>query len=89
MEKLIIRAITKNEKIKNRYTIYFSDVSYLIISQHEVNHKKLKLDDQMWLLRLLDQGKFLNADEKSINFFDLPPSVQAEVIIAVRKAERQ
>jgi hypothetical protein len=53
MEKLIIRAITKNGKIRNRYTIYFYDVSYLIISQHEVNHKKLKLDEQMWLLRLL------------------------------------
>ena len=89
MEKLIIRAITKNEKIRNRYTIYFYDVSYLIISQHEVNHKKLKLDDQMWLLRLLDQGKFLNTDEKPINFFDLPPGIQAKVIIAVRKADKK
>jgi hypothetical protein len=88
MEKLIIRAITNNEKVKDRFTIYFDDVSYLIIGQHEVNHKHLKLDDQMWLLRLLDQGKFLNTDEKPINFFDLPPSVQAEVIRAVRKAEK-
>ena len=90
MEKLIIRAITKNEKVRNRFIIYFDDGTYLSISQHEVSKRQnLKLHDQLRLLRLLNQGGFLNADEKSINFFDLPPSVQAEVIIAVRKAERQ
>ena len=46
MEKLIIKSITKNEKVKDRYTVYFEDVSYLIIAPHEVNHKKLKLDEK-------------------------------------------
>ena len=90
MEKLIIRAITKNEKIKGRYTIYFYDGSYLSISEHEVcRRQNLKLSEQMSLLQILNQGGFLNLDEKPINFFDLPPSVQAEVIIAVRKAEKR
>jgi hypothetical protein len=89
MEKLIIRAITKNEKVKDKFTIYFDGGTYLVISPHEVSElKNRKLDDQMWLMRLLDSGKFLNFDETAINFFDLPPSVQAEVIKAVRKAEK-
>ena len=87
MEKLIIRAITKNEKVKDRYTVYYNDGSYLIITQHEVDYKKLKLSDQIQLLRSLNQGNFLDVNEKQINFFDLPASVQAEVIKAVRKAE--
>lgn len=89
MEKLIIRAITKNKTVKDRYTVYFDGGTYMSISQHEVSRlKNTKLDDQLWLMRLLDSGKFLNTDEKAINFFDLPPSVQAEVIKATRKAER-
>ena len=88
MEKLIIRAITKNEKVKDRYTVYYNDGSYLLITQHEVDYKKLKLSDQVRLLRSLNQGCFLDVNEKMINFFDLPVSVQAEVIKAVRKADK-
>ena len=88
MDKLIIRAITK--KVRNRFTIYFDDGSYLSISEHEVcRRQNLKLSEQMSLLRILNQGGFLNLDEKPINFFDLHPSVQAEVIIAVRKTEKR
>jgi hypothetical protein len=86
MEKLIIRAITKNEKVKDRYTVYYNDGSYLIITQHEVNYKKLKLSDQVRLLISLNQG-IIDVNEKQINFFDLPASVQAEVITTTRKTE--
>ena len=89
MENLIIRAITKNEKEKDRYTIYYNDGSYLLITQHEVDYKKLKLTDQVRLLRSLNQGNFLDKNEKMINFFDLPANVQVEVITATRKAEMQ
>lgn len=90
MEKLIIRAITKNNKVSGQYTIYFDDGSYLSIGEHHVSRRQnLKLNDQMRLLRLLNQGSFLNTDEQAINFFDLPPSVQAEVIMATRKAEKK
>ena len=88
MEKLIIRAITKNERVKDRFVVYYTDGSYLLITQHEVDYKKLKLSDQVRLLRSLNQGCFLDVNEKMINFFDLPVSVQAEVIKAVRKADK-
>jgi hypothetical protein len=87
MEKLIIRAITKNEKVKDRYTVYYNDGSYLLITQHEADYKKLKLSDQVRLLRSLNQGNFLDVNEKQINFFDLPANVQAEIITTTRKAK--
>jgi hypothetical protein len=89
MEYLIIRAITKNEKVKDRYTIYYTDGSYFSVDEHEVSRRKnLKLTDQVRLLRALNQGSFLDVNEKMINFFDLPSSVQSEVIISTRKAEK-
>ena len=89
MENLIIRAITQNEKAKDTYTIYYNDGSYLLITQHEVDYKNLKLTDQVRLLRVLNQGNFLDKNEKMINFFDLPSSVQSEIIIATRKAGKE
>ena len=87
MKKLIIRAITQNEKTKDRFVIYYTDGSYLIITQHEVDYKNLKLTDQVRLLRSLNQGNFLDKNEQMINFFDLPANVQAEIITTTRKAE--
>ena len=89
MDKLIIRAITQNEKVKDRFVVYYNDGSYLLITQHEVDYKKLKLTDQVRLLRSLNQGRFLDKNEKQINFFDLPSSVQSEIITTTRKAEKQ
>ena len=90
MDKLIIRAITKNERAKDRYTVYYNDGSYFSVDEHEVSRRKnLKLTDQVRLLRALNQGCFLDVNEKLINFFDLPSSVQSEIIIATRKAEKE
>ena len=88
MDKLIIRAITKNKKAKDRYTVYYTDGSYFSVDEHEVSRRKnLKLTDQVQLLRALNQGCFLDKNEKQINFFDLPANVQAEIITTTKKAE--
>ena len=88
MDKLIIRAITKNKKAKDRFVVYYTDGSYFSIDEHEVSRRKnLKLTDQVRLLRSLNHGIFLDKNEKQINFFDLPANVQVEVITTTRKAE--
>lgn len=83
---MIIKAITKNTKILDRYTVYFFNDTYLSLSSNCDSPKGVSQwgegcsfsDGELDLAGQTD--KKVSKEEVLVNFFELPQNLQGHII---------
>jgi len=82
---MIIRAITTNKgKTIDQYTVYFYDGTCLTLSSNPDSPQGVSQWSEYFGINDFDFKKGKVGNEKMINWFDLPPIVQAHVEKRIR-----
>jgi len=86
MEKMIIRAITiSKKKVLDKYTVYFWDGSCLTLSSNSDSPQGVSQWGEYFGINDADFETGQVGDEVMINWYELPPIIQAHIEKRIRE----